>query len=172
MILPEMRSLQPPDSHALTAAVGWLELGNPTEAEAELSEIAKSWQDHPDVLEVRWILHAEKKEWDEALQIAESLVGSAPKRPTGWLHRAYALRRAHNGGLRKAWNALLPTARKFPKEPVIPYNLACYACKLQDLNEARRWLATAFKVGDKDAIKKMALADEDLKSMWAQIKTM
>ncbi len=62
--------------------------------------------------------------------------------PAGWLHRAYALRRVANGGLPQAWDALLPAAEKFPGEPVIAYNLSCYACQMQQLDASRAMAAT------------------------------
>jgi Tfp pilus assembly protein PilF len=86
------------------------------------------------------------------------------------LHRAYALRRAPGGGLPQAWDALLPAAGKFPEEPVAAYNLSCYACQMQQLDRARHWLQRAIKTGGKDAIKKMALADDDLKPLWEEIR--
>ena len=88
--------------------MGWIELGNLAEAKAELAQIGPAFQMHPDVLEVRWLLCAEERKWDEGLQVARSLLHSAPDRASGWLHQAYALRRATNGGLRQAWDALLP----------------------------------------------------------------
>ena len=51
-----MQKLEPPDTYYLSAAVGWLELGNPGEARAELVQISSRQQEHPDVLEVRWAL--------------------------------------------------------------------------------------------------------------------
>jgi len=37
------------------------------------------------------------------------------------------------GGAKAAWDALLPAADKFPNNPNIPYNLACYACQMNKL---------------------------------------
>ena len=51
-----MQPLEAPDCHHLRAADGWLELGSPAEAEAELALIAPEHQRHPDVLEMRWVL--------------------------------------------------------------------------------------------------------------------
>ena len=79
------------------------------------------------------------------------------------------LRRAPAGGLRPAREALLPAAEMFPEEPVIPYNLACYACQLERLEEARVWLRQAMQIGEKKAIQQMALADEDLKPLWPEV---
>jgi hypothetical protein len=72
--------------------------------------------------------------------------------------------------LKPAWEALLPAAKKFPREPIIPYNLACYACQMNLMNEARDWLQRALLVGDKDELKQMALNDADLKPLWSEIR--
>jgi hypothetical protein len=37
------------------------------------------------------------------------------------------------------------------------------------MDTARTWLKRAMDVGDREAIKKMALADEDLKPLWPEI---
>ena len=165
-----MQSLGPPDTHFLSAAVGWWELGNVTEAKAELDRIAPLLRDHPDVLEVRWLIHAQDKNWEEGFTVAEKLVEVAPERSSGWLHRAYALRRVRRGGLQAASDVLLPAFERFPEEPIIPYNLACYACQLGRLEQARQWLQRAVKVAGKERIKFMALNDDDLALLWVEIK--
>jgi predicted Zn-dependent protease len=165
-----MHKLEPPDTHFFLAAVGWLELGNLAEARAELAQINPAHQEHRDVLELRWSISTEEKRWDEALQVAQTQVRLAPKRSSGWLHQASALRRVANGGIQKAWEALLPAADKFPKEPTIPFNLSCYACQLQQLDIARDWLKRAVAVGGKERIKQMALQDSDLEPLWAEIR--
>jgi tetratricopeptide (TPR) repeat protein len=165
-----MQPLEPPDSHFLSAAVGWLELGNRIEAEAELNRISVEHQCHPDVLEVRWIILAEAKRWEAALGTARTLLKAAPHRSSGWLHHAYALRRTTADGLKQAWDALLPAYDKFPKEPTIAYNLSCYACQMGQLDEARLWFRRALKAGNKEMIRKMALEDTDLEALWEEIR--
>ena len=165
-----MQKLEPPDTHYFSAAVGWLELGNLAEARAELAQISPAQQEHPDVLEVRWLVSAEQKHWEEGLQIAQALLRRAPKRSSGWLHQAYALRRVPDGSVQKAWEALLPAFDKFPKEPTIPFNLSCYACQLRQLDAARDWLKRAVAVGGKEKIKRMALKDSDLEPLWDEIR--
>ena len=165
-----MRKLEPPDTHCLMAAIGWLELGNPGEARAELAKVSPAQQEHPDVLEVGWAISAEEKRWDEALQVAQALLRCAPERSSGWLHRAYALRRVADGSIQKAWEALLPAFDKFPEEPTIPFNLSCYACQLRQLDAARDWLKSAVAVGGKEQIKQMALEDSDLEPLWSEIR--
>lgn len=165
-----MQPIQPPDSHHLSAALGWLGLGALADARAELAQVADENQHHPATLEVRWMLHAHEKDWRQALEIARAEIALVPQDSAGWLHRAYALRRVNDGGLPQAWDALLPAAEKFPEEPVIAYNLSCYACQMQQLDLAWEWLQRALAVGQKDAIKKMALADDDLKPLWPEIE--
>ncbi len=165
-----MQPLEPPETHYLSAAQGWVELGNPAEARAELAHICAALQFHPDVLEVRWVICVEEQHWEEGLQVARALVQAAPERASGWLHQAYALRRVAEGGVAKAWEALLPAFGKFPKEAIIAYNLACYACQLNQLETAREWLRRALALGEKEQIRLMALADDDLEPLWPEIQ--
>lgn len=185
-------SLEPPDSHVFSAACGWLELGNLREAEQELKNLSEASRRHPDVLEFLWAIHSRKDEWDDAARVAEELKRKAPDRASGWLHHSYALRRATGGGLAASCDALRPALELFPDEPVVPYNLACYACQLDRLDEAREWFAKALRAEEKQTaktvgllmesgkpesratsvsgIKKMALRDEDLKPLWPEIE--
>ena len=75
-----------------------------------------------------------------------------------------------DGSLQKAWDALLPAFDKFPKEPTIPFNLACYACQLRQLEVARNWLKRAVAIGGEEKIKRMALSDPDLEPLWGEIQ--
>ncbi|MSU57170.1 MAG: tetratricopeptide repeat protein [Pedosphaera sp.] len=164
-----MQNLEPSDAHRLRAAQGWAELGLRAEAEAELDSLAPATQRHPEVLGLRWTLRAQDGRWDAALEVARELLRGTPEHELSWLHHAYALRRARDGGVAQAAEALKPAAEKFPAEPVIPFNLACYACQLGKLDEAREWFHRAVEIGGKKKIKFMALADEDLKSLWPEI---
>jgi len=164
--------LEPPDSFYFAAASGWLELGNAAEAEAELSHLSAQCARDPDVLELKWLVHAEQANWPKALSAAQKLLEIAPSRPTGWLHRAYALRRLPDGSLQEAWEALLPAHQKFPKETLIPYNLSCYACQMGDRESARKWLRKAMRCGGVEHVRKMALCDQDLKPLWDEIRVM
>lgn len=169
---PVMRPIEPPDTHYLRAAAGWLELNCTEDALRELEGISKQHQSHPDVLELRWLIHAERKDWTAALDVGTQLVKQAPERPTGWLHRAYAVRRASEGGLQEAWDTLLTAFEKFPREMTIPYNLSCYACQMGHLDESRKWLRRALRIGKKEHVKKMALTDVDLQPLWDEIRNL
>lgn len=161
--------LAPPDTHFLNAAHGWLSLGNPHEALAELDGLRPEIHGHPVVLELRWIVFAEMRDWPAALLTARALAEAAPERPSTWLHLAYALRRVPEGGVDAAQAVLTPAFERFPEEPIIPYNLACYACQSGRVEEARHWLDHAFQRGDRERLKRMALADDDLRPLWDEL---
>ncbi len=163
-------TIEPPDSFFLSAAAGWIELGVPMEAELELMKLSPSLAAHPEVLETRWLLCASQANWDQGLAIAEQLCGLTPDTAGPWLHRAYAMRRASTGSIEKALHILLNATLRFPEEATIPYNLACYTCQLDRLDEARRWLEIARQTGGKKAIQSLALRDNDLQVLWAEIK--
>lgn len=166
-------SLPHPDAQFVTAALGWLELGLPSEAAMELRRIAAAYQTNPEVLEVRWQICAAAQDWETALAVAETLVERAPERDSGWVHRAYSLRRVKSGGLQAAWDALQPASELFPTNAIIPYNLACYAAQFGRLDEALAWLRKAMRVAeDAVSIKTMALADDDLRPVWDRIRQM
>ncbi len=162
--------VEPPDSFYLSAAQGWIELGNFKEAEAELAHVQAALQSHAYTLELRWELEARRENWEQALKVARELLTAAPNRVSGWLHQAYALRRVADGGLRRAWEALLPAGEQFSKDPMVAYNLACYACQLGELDNGRRWFKRAVAVGKKEKIKQMALDDPDLEPLWPEIR--
>ena len=162
-----MKPIEPPDTHHLLAAQGWLGLGNHVEADAELARISPALRNHPDVLEASWGVHAAKKNWPLCVETAAELVKLAPDRPEGWIHRSYAL---HELGKTMEAAALLERAVDlFPGEWLIRYNMACYACRMENEREALDWLRKAMKLGDAKRIRQMALEDPDLEPLRRKI---
>src|SRR3954471_23315628 len=86
-----IEAIKQPDSHHVLAAQGWLELGNLAEATHELEQINPTWQEHPEVLEIRWQIHACSKSWDECVRFAAAMIRANPTSAVGWIHRSYAL---------------------------------------------------------------------------------
>ena len=144
-------------------------LGNFIEADAELDNITPLFRVHPDVLGVRWQVYSKAQKWDGAFEIARFYAEQLPDDPFGWINQAYALRRIKGGGVKTAWDALLPAANRFPSQPMIAFNLACYACQLGRLEDAREWLRKAMKQGDVNEIRILALDDPDLEPLWTNI---
>jgi Flp pilus assembly protein TadD len=165
-----MKPLEPPDSHFLSAAAGWLGLGNVAEAKTELEKIAPQFKSHPSVLSVWFDLHAHSKQWDAAAEIAGKLTEIEPREAGAWISLAYATRRKAGGGIPAAQTILIQAQRTFPKEAIIAYNLACYDCQLGDLIAAKAWLDKACHLGDVRKIKRMARQDPDLEPLWPEIR--
>lgn len=162
------QKLAPPYHHALLAAEGWLELGNPIEAAAELNEIPPDLQPHPSVLEIRWQIAAFTKKWEDGVAIAASLMLVAPENPLGWIHRSYALHELKRTA--EARDNLLRVADKFPSA-TIRYNLACYECQLGRLEQARIWFNKALELGDPKTLRLAALRDPDLEPLWEELRS-
>ena len=162
-----MHPLEPPDSHHLAAAEGWLELSNPVEANDELEKITPIKRAHPDVLKMRVRIYLEARKWEMALPVCEALVKSLPENPFGWIHRSYALHELKR--TQEAYDLLIPAETRFPHEWVVPYNLACYQCQLGRLPEARSLLTKALELDPFSKRKMQALEDPDLAPLWAKV---
>ncbi|HEY3855590.1 MAG TPA: tetratricopeptide repeat protein [Verrucomicrobiae bacterium] len=165
-----MKTLEMPDSHYVSAAVGWLGLGNWQEANDELNLVAPEFRTHPAVQQVRWQICAKAERWEMAAEIAKDLRRSEPGEPQHWLNLAYATRRTEGGGLDSAREILAKAHKLFPKEPIIAYNLACYECQLGQSKKAWKRYQKALELGDSKALKRMALEDNDLEPLWPEIR--
>ena len=163
-----MKPLEPPDSHHLQSAQGWLELGNYAEANEELEKIAAPNRAHPDVLQMRWGIYAHARKWEACLEIATTLTKLTPDRRFGWVHLALSLHNLNRTA--EARQVLLSVLDKFEPNSTIPYYLARYCSRLGLLGEARDWLQTAFRHavdGEEEArLKLRALEEPDLVPMW------
>jgi len=141
-----------------------LELGDHLEANVELEKISPRLRMHPDVLLLRYEIFAKAKLWEAAFYVAQALVEVEPKEPCGWINQAFALRKMSSGSAQAAWDTLIPAAGKYPKNPIIPYNLACYACQMDRLKDAWDWLKLAISLEVSQEFKLMGLDEPDLKT--------
>ena len=158
-----IKPLEPPDSIHLRAAEGWLELGNPIEADRELDEITPALRTHPDVLEVRWHIYAHAQKWEACVDIAWAIIKLDPNRPDAWIHRSFALHELKR--TQEAFDHLVPVSDRFPKVWTIVYNLACYCAQLGRLDECQAWFKQAMAI-DEHTVKRVAIDDPDLKPLW------
>jgi tetratricopeptide (TPR) repeat protein len=165
-----MNPIEPPDSHHLSAAIGWLGLGDWKEAEQELGRIDPALRAHPSALLASYEVCATAGKWDEAAEIARALIQVQPQDSQFWIWHAYATRRRPGGGISQAKEILSQAQQLIPGEPLISYNLGCYECQLGNLQTARQWLEKAFAIGDLKTFKSLALEDRDLEPLWAEIR--
>lgn len=165
-----IEQLAPPDIHYLNAAEGWIGLGNAVEAEQELAKLSTQVLGHPEVLRVRYHLYEGTRRWERAVEVAELLCRAVPETPFGWIHLAYALHELRR--TQEAYNVLIPVVDRFPEEYIIRYNLACYACQMGNLEEARAWLRKAIALIGTDTVKEMASSDPDLQTLRSEIRAL
>jgi tetratricopeptide (TPR) repeat protein len=163
-----MNELPHPDHQFLEAAEGWLGLGDWREASLELAQIQPQFHTHPAVLEIRYKIHAEAKQWERAVAVAQQVRDRLPNDLWGHFYTAYAQHELKH--TRAAYETLYAVAANFPKDYLVCYNLACYACQLGKLEEAMRWLKQAMSLADKRNLTEAALQDPDLQPLWPQIR--
>ena len=149
------------------AALGWLELGNPAEALAELDRIDPEVQSEPAARAARLECLMVAKQWDAADPIGEALCAECPGEVHFWLHFAYTARRRTGGSLEEAYEILAPMRAVFPDEWLIAYNLACYLCQMNRLDEAEELLAEA-RMMSGEKVEQLAADDEDLAPLRAR----
>lgn len=158
-----MSPLEYPDRHHLNAAAGWLELGDLAEARRELSRLSEAGGTHPEVLTLRWHLLADHGDWANALKIARLHLRAEPKSAEAWIHQSFALHELRRTD--EALAELQRVAEQFPEVGTIPYNLACYTCRLGRLDDARQWLRRAIEVQGKKETLAAAADDPDLEAL-------
>ena len=156
-----MEPLEPPALHLVKAAYGWLELGNVPEALTELQRLPADCRALPGVRVARLDCLMAAKDWDAAVVLASELCGEYLGEPGLWLHWAYAKRRCTEGNIESAHYILSQRLDDFQDEWLIPYNLACYLCQMDRLEEAQAMLDRARAQGG-EKVDAMAKEDEDL----------
>jgi len=135
------------------------------EADAELDKIDSFNRAAPEVLALRIAIYHGLEKWELMQEIAKRLVDFQPDDIEWTISLAYATRRADS--IQAAKKILLNAEPKFPKEPAIKYNLACYFCQMGDIKTAKSYLKKTFEI---DLNWRMAaLEDEDLKLLWKAV---
>lgn len=169
-----MKVLTQEDYRHISAAEGWLELGDHIAAFDELENIEPLHRAHPDVLKLRWRIYAEAEKWESAFELAEGLTRLLPDELEPFIWRSDSARRMQNGGVLHAFELLQDVVRDFPDEPLVPFNLACYCCQLGRMPQAQSWLHIAFEVAQRNGTEKhwklKALDEKDLAPLLPEIR--
>jgi Flp pilus assembly protein TadD len=156
----------PPEKH-LSYALGYLQLGLCGAAREELSALTPEFMVTPSALAVRLEVAMAEETWDEVIALAPELVGNDATQERPWIAWAYALRERER--VAEAQEALLAGARLIKEpSPLVTYNLACYACLLGELDEARRLLAAV--VARDKSWREISRGDPDLAPLFVRKK--
>ena len=78
------------------------------------------------------------EKWELMQEIAKRLAQFPPDDIQWTISLAFATRRANS--IQAAKELLLNAEPKFPNEPAIKYNLACYFCQMGDIKTAKNYL--------------------------------
>jgi tetratricopeptide (TPR) repeat protein len=150
----------------LEYASGYLTLGMLNEASDELEMIQGDAKLSADVMRLRISLYHQAEHWDLLEAVAMQLTRLSPKEEQGWISWAFATRRLRS--LPEAREVLLKAETILGDTcSTLHFNLACYACQLGEMEEAKRRLETACKMHSE--YKAIALEDPDLKPMWDKL---
>jgi predicted Zn-dependent protease len=142
----------------LVAAQGYSELGLPDLALLELETLPSMQQLDPVVVETRLSVLMQAKRWKDALPVGQELCRLVPDKSAGFIHSAFCMHEL--GDTTAAREILLSGPAALKAEATYHYNLACYAAKLGNLDEARAHLDVSFAMDKK--LKDHALNDPDL----------
>ena len=142
----------------IRAAEGYAELGMYDDALAELDQIAANQQDGLETLRMRVEIVLRKRDWTSALRSSLKVCQLYPNDSSGFIHAAFCLHEL--GRTKEAKQTLLDGPAKLLDEPVYYYNLGCYDAVLGNLDQAKAYLRTSFRL-DK-SFRDMAKSDPDL----------
>lgn len=172
--MPEcINRLQPPDSFHLSAAEGWLELGDNLAANGELEKITPRLKAHPAVLEVRWQIMCREECWKTCVDIACALTLFTPSEPRAWIRLAYSTKHAEGGGLEAAIEVLMQGVESFPDNPLFCFYLALYSAELNQIIESAKWWDKGMQIAEKHGwINKIPLTAVDDPELRPLLKSM
>ena len=131
----------------------------------ELEELPLAVRNTTRAAELQAAIFCETKDWDALRNMAERLVNENPRDSQNWIWLGYATRRCRT--IQEAEQVLLNAVQVHDREPMIHFNLACYAAQTGDLAIAHERLFRAIAL-DPD-VKQMALYDPDLEPLRAAL---
>jgi predicted Zn-dependent protease len=140
------------------AACGYAELGMTRQSIQELNAIDRTYQNRPEVLQLRLHHLMRAQRWAQALRISQKLCRAAPDCSAGYLHAGFCLHEL--GKTAEAKQLLLTGPTALLKEPIYYYNMGCYEALLGNVKDARINLETSFRMDA--SFRELAKKDPDL----------
>lgn len=147
-----------PHARTLLAAQGYSELSMYDDALKELEQLPEDAREHPTTIELRLVILMQAKRWKAALAAARELCRRDPDKATGFIHAAFCMHEL--GRTAEARDFLIEGPPALHTEPTFHYNLACYECRLGNVELARMHLDKSFELDRK--YKEFAKTDPDL----------
>jgi len=151
-----------PLRRALMAVDGYLTLGMPADATAELDGIAPAHQKASPVLRARIRILLHQRKWRQAEALAHEGSRRYPEENEFMVQRAFALHQQERGD--EALKVLLDAPAWIRRTGILHYNLACYEAQLGDIGTARQCIRRAIKINK--AFGRNARKDPDLQRLW------
>lgn len=145
----------------LLAAQGYCELGMFDDSLAEIETLPEEARRHPTTIELRLAVLMQARRWKAALDESRGLCRIEPERPSGYIHAAFCLHEL--GETQGARDLLLSGPETLHGEATYHYNLACYECRLGNLDLARMHLERSFQIDKK--FRDYAKTDPDLDAL-------
>lgn len=154
-----------PIDRTLEAVAGYLALGMPEDAAAELASLPEEELGTPAVMQLRLQMAVAEEAWISGVAIGGELKRLAPGNPSAYILTAYCLRELEN--VEEARETLMDGPDSLREEPIFYYNLACYESLLGALEASLAWLKRALEL-DEYMIAE-ARKDRDLENLRAAI---
>ncbi|MEK0451642.1 MAG: hypothetical protein RL088_3910 [Verrucomicrobiota bacterium] len=154
--------LEDDNQRRLVAAQGFLELGLPLDANAELEEIDADMRNLPEVLAVRLEIYRVLGRWELMQTVAKRLSLVEPHQPSWIVSLAEATREVESA--EAAYEILQKAAESHPNAANLHYKLACYGAVVGDITAAKHHISRAFELNK--ALRLQALDEKDLRAMW------
>lgn len=148
----------------LQVATGWIELGLPDEALAELHRLPASSRASVEVLEVTLAAQMGCEEWNFASETARLLCVKAGREPEFYIQAAYCLHETGDTLAARDW--LLRGPKELIEMPVFHYNIACYHWDLGDGKQAKTHLERAISMDR--SYEQIARSNQDLAGIVAK----
>ena len=149
----------------LQAAEGYGELGMFEDALAELALVPPPFQHELRVTQARMFLLLQFKQFPSALEVSRKICEDHPDSPIGFIHAAFCLHEL--GQTLEARDILMSGPPMLLEEATYYYNLACYNAVLGEMQQARAYLKTSFKMNKK--FREIAEHDPDLSAIWQEV---
>lgn len=144
---------------------GYVDLKMFDEAWAAIESLPPTDRGSPEAQELRITILLDRGDYDDALQLSETLCDLFPDRHSGFIHGAYCLHARGKTGEAIAFLQSGPVSLQ--EEPIYFFNLACYELALGKAEVAMSWLEQSFEMDPPSRAK--ALEDPDLEPLRERI---